>query len=1196
MELYEARDHYILQDGDFSLWCNRSNGDIFPGNANDLCSAWNPVCLGIVYGVVGKFRILADSDWRLILIRQQRRIGDLPNGHPIYKIERVTVLTLSTNEALDLEVDLCKKHHFGMRKTEKITQSPDGSKMPLQKTWNQIKSAAENVKPKKKEVKEKEKFDRRVLEEILKMFNELDSFYYSTTSDLTNTIQRQHSPDYDRTLPLWKRVDDRFFWNKTMLDDLIQCNDAAADHWIVPIIQGYIQIEHCRLDFNPYKMLQPSSGPREPLVFTLGLISRRCRHRAGTRVRCRGVDEDGHVANYVETEQIIATHDLKQPHTVAFVLVRGSIPVFWSQSGIKYRPPPRLDKGEKESHEAFKKHFERELSCYKKISVISLVELAGREKIVSDAFLNQILLYNSPLLTYVTFDFHDYCRGMKFENVSLLLEGIRDLIREMRYCWVDNKGLICEQRTVFRINCIDCLDRTNVVQTALARVVMETQCRKLGLLPPDESLPMSCRLTFQTMWANNGDAISRQYAGTVALKGDFTRTGERKLAGMMKDGANSVNRYYLRFKSNQMYRQAAIDLIQGIQSSDILNAQSDVDETDDQSWLMEKEESIKHLIDDCKRMMIIEPETCLGSWGLIDCDISSGDPQQDMDTVLLLTQIAYYIISYDDEMEKIAICQRINLEDIVKIEIGLEPAVFKSKFYCMRIHYRCNGQSGYFHTFRATNSRLFNNILIIIKNQEEAKESLRAICESFAAAQKLMGLDLIISDTKQLDRKKSKPHPQGMNIVPELSVSSWPTKFNISRESSSNDLQAVEAQSIASDIETKSETSVTSSSSSNPLSNMQKKLANFNPMRKVNLGLPTTGNFRFFGRKEKPRMQPVLLNEKEADENLSDNSDLYSDMSEDEDNLLKEYEQTEAHRRASMGGGAFVQGSPPAHGEVVLQSCGLLATENQSYGVGDIDETDQRSMDSELQFVDNHLSSAVKMRKQRLRDDMRRHSQEMIMYAEAIGKDMASDLSADILDERDELLLRQNEQKENSEAAPENPCQVIFDVSETSTTDEISEVPEIQNSEESKENLQPPAADAIMTTSSQSWNDTQFEANRKGSDDNHQNKRKLLHTNMKISLSDGSISYRADSGEVIINSGEAKLEVNPLSKLRTRMANIQLPNFQSQRLRRQAQIAEELEMIKQQKLLGNPCHSRIIHINEQYVAGLKGDRSELLFL
>jgi len=44
------------------------------------------------------------------------------------------------------------------------------------------------------------------------------------------------------------------------------------------------------------------------------------------------------------------------------------------------------------------------------------------------------------------------------------------------------------------------------------------QCRKLGLLAPEETLPDSCRRKFQQAWANTGDAISKQYAGTVALK------------------------------------------------------------------------------------------------------------------------------------------------------------------------------------------------------------------------------------------------------------------------------------------------------------------------------------------------------------------------------------------------------------------------------------------------------------------------------------------------------------------------------------------------------------------------------------------------------------------------------------------------------------------------------------------------------
>lgn len=76
----------------------------------------------------------------------------------------------------------------------------------------------------------------------------------------------------------------------------------------------------------------------------------------------------------------------------------------------------------------------------------------------------------------------------------------------------------------------------------MGKAVLEMQLTKLGLLPPEGQLPADMRATFQQLWANSGDVISRQYAGTNALKGDYTRTGERKLTGLMKDGMNSANR------------------------------------------------------------------------------------------------------------------------------------------------------------------------------------------------------------------------------------------------------------------------------------------------------------------------------------------------------------------------------------------------------------------------------------------------------------------------------------------------------------------------------------------------------------------------------------------------------------------------------------------------------------------------------
>lgn len=51
-------------------------------------------------------------------------------------------------------------------------------------------------------------------------------------------------------------------------------------------------------------------------------------------------------------------------------------------------------------------------------------------------------------------------------------------------------------------------------------------------------------IAYITVWADHADAISKQYAGTGALKTDVTRTGKRTIQGMINDGVNSLIRYW----------------------------------------------------------------------------------------------------------------------------------------------------------------------------------------------------------------------------------------------------------------------------------------------------------------------------------------------------------------------------------------------------------------------------------------------------------------------------------------------------------------------------------------------------------------------------------------------------------------------------------------------------------------------------
>ncbi|KAK6983504.1 phosphatidylinositide phosphatase SAC1 [Biomphalaria glabrata] len=88
------------------------------------------------------------------------------------------------------------------------------------------------------------------------------------------------------------------------------------------------------------------------------------------------------------------------------------------------------------------------------------------------------------------------------------------------------KGSVVKlQGGVFRTNCIDCLDRTNVVQSLIAKEILQEQLLKLGILRSEKELQdqKAFDAVFKNVWADNADVISKEYAGTGALKTDFTR-------------------------------------------------------------------------------------------------------------------------------------------------------------------------------------------------------------------------------------------------------------------------------------------------------------------------------------------------------------------------------------------------------------------------------------------------------------------------------------------------------------------------------------------------------------------------------------------------------------------------------------------------------------------------------------------------
>ncbi|KZT42995.1 phosphatidylinositol phosphate phosphatase [Sistotremastrum suecicum HHB10207 ss-3] len=368
--------------------------------------------------------------------------------------------------------------------------------------------------------------------------------------------QDQHDPGL---------YDDRFIWNeylaRPLIDfrerlDVFEKEEFDRCQFNLLVIQGYVGISKMALP------APPTNG--SPAVATLCIISRLSCKRAGTRFNTRGVDDDGNCANFVETEIIFSSEDL----CFSYVQVRGSVPLFWEQQGIQtFGQRIQITRPQRASQPAFDLHFHQLEEEYSAIHAVNLLGTKENEAILSAAYkahLEAAIVAGAVHdVGLSNFDFHQQVRIGGHDSVVRELKnlpGVREGIDQFGFttCDLSLQEVVIDQKGVFRVNCLDCLDRTNFVQDLLGRILLET-----FLVHTRREWIYSDTLWTQhrELWAENGDALSKIYAGTGAINTSYTRTGKRTLAGESQYFSAYINNFQDKGK------QVAIDMFLGNLSS-----------------------------------------------------------------------------------------------------------------------------------------------------------------------------------------------------------------------------------------------------------------------------------------------------------------------------------------------------------------------------------------------------------------------------------------------------------------------------------------------------------------------------------------------------------------------------------------------------------------------------------------------------
>lgn len=183
----------------------------------------------------------------------------------------------------------------------------------------------------------------------------------------------------------------------------------------------------------------------------------------------------------------------------SFVMVRGSIPFFWGheRTTINPKPPVTIDFTTDPDNKITEDNFKQMFECYgNELCVLNLVKSSPKSsesvlgrlfKKFADSFSNRLKTHSKgPKIRFKWIDFHSIYSQSETEIISEMQEYARQALKGIgifEYSMFKDKAV--KQKGVIRVNCIDCLDRTNNAMACISSVVLAQCLIKMEVTDPD---------------------------------------------------------------------------------------------------------------------------------------------------------------------------------------------------------------------------------------------------------------------------------------------------------------------------------------------------------------------------------------------------------------------------------------------------------------------------------------------------------------------------------------------------------------------------------------------------------------------------------------------------------------------------------------------------------------------------------------
>ncbi|CDO93891.1 unnamed protein product [Kluyveromyces dobzhanskii CBS 2104] len=317
----------------------------------------------------------------------------------------------------------------------------------------------------------------------IKMLISDGSFYYSKNFDITNSLQERglaHRIDY--TID---NQDQRYVWNCNQISDIVQLRSRIAAQerplfdggsFLIFLVRGFCQT-----------ITDGTSA-------SCTLISRISTEGMENLLEFKGIDQNGKVSNFVETELIVQT----RRNVFSYIMTGGDIPLNWElvEGQFLHSRKPKLLTKAGTVQPSFDLHFDELMSKYGVISIVNI------SKPKNDAYAAMVSEYKQ-------------CAESKGIDLTLLEDSTSSLnknphriiylLQQKIYEFgsfaydMDKKIYVGKQTGVFRISAVSLFKKLNIVEKAISADVLELTIKELN----ETDISADFWKSHGTLWGNN---------------------------------------------------------------------------------------------------------------------------------------------------------------------------------------------------------------------------------------------------------------------------------------------------------------------------------------------------------------------------------------------------------------------------------------------------------------------------------------------------------------------------------------------------------------------------------------------------------------------------------------------------------------------------------------------------------------------